>query len=602
MNTMIKWVLAGLLIVGLGAALQYSIPSTPLDLKTSAQLPVLHGGREKPLSSVALHSLMVISGKQTLRLENRTLDAMTWLWDMMVLPRKADTYPVFRIYHPDIHTLINRTLEDGKYVSFTQLKSHLPDIETEFTKAQAVDRSTRTPYQRAMIQLYTQIRLYAQLQLTLMMPDSPVLNTHIERFESLSRWGHRLLEVSSAQFNTDEKAQVVHLIAYFKGLRQLEEEVVVRLLPPTADHEWRSFQSGVLDAMGTHSVHPTAKAYATLSEAYAQANPAQFSASLEVLLGQLAAPSFKVKLENTMNRYHPFYVLMVVYVGLFLAMFISWAKYDRLYEWVVRVLVVAGGVHTFALIARMVIQGRPPVTNLYASSVFVGWAGVLICILLEKYLRNGVAVLIATIMGFITLIIAHHLSFQGDTLEMMQAVLDSNFWLSTHVVTITLGYSAVFILGILGHIYIFKGVFTKQLTASYAKTLYQLMFGVALFAILLSAIGTILGGIWADQSWGRFWGWDPKENGALLIVIWLAIMLHARLAGMIADRGFAIMAVFANIVTSFSWFGVNMLGVGLHSYGFMDSMFKWLIGFCAIELLVMWIGGFPKRNWASFRD
>ncbi len=91
--------------------------------------------------------------------------------------------------------------------------------------------------------------------------------------------------------------------------------------------------------------------------------------------------------------------------------------------------------------------------------------------------------------------------------------------------------------------------------------------------------GTILGGIWADQSWGRFWGWDPKENGALLIVLWNAIILHARWGGMIKERGLMAMAVFGNIVTSFSWFGVNMLGIGLHSYGFMDKAFPWLVGF-----------------------
>ena len=207
--------------------------------------------------------------------------------------------------------------------------------------------------------------------------------------------------------------------------------------------------------------------------------------------------------------------------------------------------------------------------------------------------------MIAAVMGFVTLIIAHHLSFQGDTLEMMQAVLDSNFWLSTHVVTITLGYSAAFVLGLLGHIYIFKAVFGKSFSQETEASLYRLMMGVASFALLLSTVGTILGGIWADQSWGRFWGWDPKENGALLIVLWLAVMFHARLAGMVKGRGIAVMAVVANIVTSFSWFGVNMLGVGLHSYGFMDSMFQWLVGFVFVEILVIWIGLTPRRMWGS---
>ena len=97
----------------------------------------------------------------------------------------------------------------------------------------------------------------------------------------------------------------------------------------------------------------------------------------------------------------------------------------------------------------------------------------------------------------------------------------------------------------------------------------------------------MLGGIWADQSWGRFWGWDPKENGALLIVLWNAIILHARWGGYARDRGIMAMAIFGNVITALSWFGVNMLGVGLHSYGFMDKAFWSLTGFCASQVALM---------------
>ena len=106
-----------------------------------------------------------------------------------------------------------------------------------------------------------------------------------------------------------------------------------------------------------------------------------------------------------------------------------------------------------------------------------------------------------------------------------------------------------------------------------------MVYGIVCFATLFSFVGTVLGGIWADQSWGRFWGWDPKENGALLIVLWNAIILHARWGGLVRERGLMNLAIFGNIVTAFSWFGVNMLGIGLHSYGFMDAAFKWLMLF-----------------------
>ena len=122
-----------------------------------------------------------------------------------------------------------------------------------------------------------------------------------------------------------------------------------------------------------------------------------------------------------------------------------------------------------------------------------------------------------------------------------------------------------------------------------------MIYGVVCFALLFSFLGTILGGIWADQSWGRFWGWDPKENGALLIVLWNAIILHARWGGFVRGRGLAVLAVLGNIVTAFSWFGTNLLGIGLHSYGFTESGFLWLTAFCASQLLVALFTAVPPR-------
>ena len=128
-----------------------------------------------------------------------------------------------------------------------------------------------------------------------------------------------------------------------------------------------------------------------------------------------------------------------------------------------------------------------------------------------------------------------------------------------------------------------------------------MVYGIVCFATLFSFTGTVLGGIWADQSWGRFWGWDPKENGALIIVLWNATILHARWGGMVRERGLMNMAVFGNIVTSFSWFGVNMLGIGLHSYGFMDAAFKWLMAFVASQLFIIALGLIPQHLWVSYR-
>jgi cytochrome c-type biogenesis protein CcsB len=312
---------------------------------------------------------------------------------------------------------------------------------------------------------------------------------------------------------------------------------------------------------------------------------------------------------------------MVFYVTVLVFAALSWLGWSeplwRASYWVLLLSLV---IHTFAIGARIYISGRPPVTNLASSAIFIGWGAVLIAAFAEHFYRNGIGSVSAAIVGFTTLVIYQKLSLDGDTMKVLQAVLDTNIWLATHVVMITLGYSATFLAGALAIIYVVRGVFTKaptelpRTTAAAKsggstlvqgmlvdlKTLSRMIYGVTCFAILFSFIGTVLGGIWADQSWGRFWGWDPKENGAVLIVLANAIVLHARWGGLVRDRGVAILAIFGNIVTAWSWFGTNMLGVGLHSYGFMDSALGWLMLFVISQLLLIAIANIPLRHWRSF--
>jgi ABC-type transport system involved in cytochrome c biogenesis permease subunit len=260
------------------------------------------------------------------------------------------------------------------------------------------------------------------------------------------------------------------------------------------------------------------------------------------------------------------------------------------------------------------------VTNLYSSAIFIGWGAVALGLVLERVYRVGIGIAVAAFAGFVTLVIAHNLALGGDTMEMLRAVLDTNFWLATHVVVVTLGYASTFVAGLLAIAYIVLGLFTpllsrklnaggvstKSVSSEVGKTelgkaLAKMVYAIVCFATLFSFTGTVLGGIWADQSWGRFWGWDPKENGALMIVLWNALILHARWGGLVRERGLMNLAVFGNVVTSFSWFGVNMLGIGLHSYGFMDAAFKWLMLFVASQLVIIGLGMLPLNVWMSFR-
>jgi ABC-type transport system involved in cytochrome c biogenesis permease subunit len=164
-----------------------------------------------------------------------------------------------------------------------------------------------------------------------------------------------------------------------------------------------------------------------------------------------------------------------------------------------------------------------------------------------------------------------------------------------------MGYIATLFAGAIGVVYITWGLFTSLMTRNVSKVVGQMLYGVLCFATLLSFVGTVLGGIWADESWGRFWGWDPKENGAVMIVIWNALILHARWGGMVKERGMAMLAVAGNMVTLWSWAGTNQLGVGLHAYGFNKTLATGLVVVWFFHLAVIGLAMVPQRHWLSFR-
>ena len=210
------------------------------------------------------------------------------------------------------------------------------------------------------------------------------------------------------------------------------------------------------------------------------------------------------------------------------------------------------------------------------------------------------ATIVAAVAGFTTVLIAGLLASGGeDTVGVMQAVLDTQFWLATHVVCISLGYAATLFAGLFGMLYLLLGLSSPLLNSQLRQILGRIIYGIVCFAILFSFVGTVLGGLWADDSWGRFWGWDPKENGALIIVLWNALVLHARWDKMVGDRGLAVLALGGNIVTAWSWFGVNQLGIGLHSYGFTSGVVRALMTFGIYMLICVAFGALPLAWWWS---
>jgi cytochrome c-type biogenesis protein CcsB len=633
MKKWLPWVLAALCAVWVGSSL---LPRSERDFHTRAfgKLPVLLNGRIQPIDSVARNSLLQLRTKQTVRLEGKKkLTATEWLLEVMAKPEVADERKVFRIDNLEVLGLL-KLPEHEQYFSFAQLSSSYNEIGKQAERIEKIKAETRSTFEKQLMKLYNGLMLYQRLKVSLRPPNSRNFVTELEAYEQAREPGVAAVRASQGGGEFDQAAYD-KILAFLAEYQSVSKFAYILTVPPAEAgaprEDWRNVGSSLMDSVHGGGINAAVKYYAAMTTAYREGQTAQFNQAVQNYrqwLSEKFTPEVnKGAREFFYNDFQAFLKAMSIYVLAFLlgiGSLLTFGSAPVISETLRRSafwLVVFGGIiHTFGLIFRMALEGRPPVTNLYSSAIFIGWGSLVLGLFLERIYRVGIGIVVASFVGFVTLVIAHNLSLGGDTMEMLRAVLDTNFWLATHVVTITLGYAANFVAGLLAILFIILGIFTPLLRqgmtgrnpaakgavasagqVELGKALAKMVYGIVCFATLFSFVGTVLGGIWADQSWGRFWGWDPKENGALLIVIWNAIVLHARWGGIIRERGLMNLAVFGNIITSFSWFGVNMLGIGLHSYGFMDAAFKWLMLFVATQLAIIGVGLLPLRLWRSFR-
>ncbi len=522
------------------------------DVQAFAHLPVSAGGRIKPIDTAARSLLMLAGGRQSVKTDDRRVSAPAYFLELVARPEKIADLPVVRIDHPEVLTILGKTTEDSGRHSLKEIEPKWEAITAQARRASEVPPAERDGFQRAILQVHSRV------------------NTILSHAQLLEPY----------------------------------------LIPPTEEGgEWQGFRDAFEERLGKGDPHPAVAAYGSILGSAHDGDAAGFEKAVTsyTALLERSMPDLmrKMRLEVLFNRAELFSGTAAVYLLAALVLCGSFvlrglrgweAGAERMRAAAAAMVAAAVLVHAVAIIWRVYLQGRPPVTNLYSSAVFVGWAAALAGVWMERYFPMGLGALCASIIGAGTLIVAHNLGNDGDTMQMMQAVLDSNFWLATHVVTITLGYSATFLAGTLGALYLLGRSATRWMTPEREQATSRMIYGMVCFALLLSFVGTVLGGIWADQSWGRFWGWDPKENGAALVVLINAIILHARWGGLVRARGIAALAVAGNIVTVWSWFGTNMLGVGLHAYGFMDSAARWIWIFVYAHLAVIALAALPGRQ------
>jgi ABC-type transport system involved in cytochrome c biogenesis permease subunit len=552
-----------------------SDPRDGLHLREFGCLPVVQGGRVMPLDTVARLNLTGIRYGQDLIVgdidpnngvekNKKTYPATKWLLETMSSMGKGPSfeYRIFRIESDQVRNLLNLKYREGWRYSMNEIFPHMEELFKEADRADKIPSKYHSLFDTKVMELARNVSHFMKFTRL----EAPLMVQLEGEPDNWVPLGRHLQEVQQRQANLlpAAEAYLQMLVAFQKSVHPSSEEQEVK------------------EAVATFN-----KEVANYSKVLEQEQP-------EVLR--------RTRLEVWFNEFTPFYHCSILYALAAILGCASWlgcfkplnraAFYSTLLIFVV---------HTCALVARMYIQGRPPVTNLYSALVFIGWGCVTTSLIVEALFRNSLAVVVGAITGALSLVVAHYLSLDGDTLGMLQAVLDTNFWLATHVVCISLGNTTCFVSGFMGIAYIVLGIFTPLLARGNAAALSKMLYGVICFGMFLTFTGTVLGGIWGDQSWGRFWGWDPKENGALLLVLWNALILHARWGGMVKQRGVAQLAVLGNAVAAWSLFGTNLLGVGLHTYGFMEGAMQWLIAWVLLQILICSLGFLPMRQWSSFQ-
>ncbi len=583
--------LAAVLIFGAYLLSKARVPRAAegqMKISEFGQLPLVYQGRAKPFDTLARNSLQVISDGETfVDGEGKTQPAIRWLLDVIARPSVAIDHKVVRIQNMDVLSTLGLERRKGFRYAISEFNDKMAKFEEEAGQARDKDAKTLSVYEKKLLELDSRLRTYMTLMTAFDQPrirdDNPVED---------------LMRVVQQQQQAFPKMQLPLAVP-----------------PAVAGGEWEPYAAAYIRAWAAanmpnlrQSPNEATISMNSLLVSYAKNQPGEFNKELDQYASWLKAHEpqdinpRKVKFEAFFNGFQPFKQAMVMYVAAFVMVCVSWLAWrvplSRGAFWL---LCLALALHTFALVGRIYISGRPPVTNLYSSAVFIGWGCVVLCLLLEMLFRLGIGSALAATSGFATLLIASFLAGDGDTFTVLQAVLDTQFWLATHVTCITFGYATTYVAGLLGIAYILGGLFSPARAGKTGTDISRMLYGTLCFSIFFSFVGTVLGGLWADDSWGRFWGWDPKENGALIIVLWNALVLHARWDGMVKERGLAVLAVAGNIAVSWSWFGVNELGAGLHSYGFTEGVALALGVFALSQLGIIGLGLVPKQHWRSLQ-
>jgi ABC-type transport system involved in cytochrome c biogenesis permease subunit len=638
-----RWIAAALAMCGLAAVLyNVVIDNTPKGevreikgytpwsaetLQLAETLPIQEGGRIKPLSTYAGFTMLSLHGARSMKISGKDGQALrvkptAWMLDALFRPALAIQQPTFRIDNSDALEAIgvpSRGRRDRySYNDIVPGREKLGELSKSY---QAIESKSRDPVQNQIVDLAANLQAYESLLGYFSFARSGiVLRGSGQNGGADKRADVSALMATAPQLLEQIKQSQAHGGEIEPRLRGLLEQVLdasnfakfgLFILPPADGKNpmWQSAGNAIMDVMSGAAKDPqtsiedidaletTARSVgddgddAAFREAIAKAHERIVQRAKN--RGQYQS----IELEASYYRQNWFLYALIFFLTGTLTTLGMWifgrTTLGGVFSWITIGATVAGLVYCcIAIILRCIIMQRPPVGNLYDTIIFIASTAVFFSLLIEWLTRRRFALGIAPILGTALIVLArrYELGDANDHMDPLVAVLDSNFWLTTHVITITLGYSAGLLSAFLSAGYVLmRGLGLDDGDKDLRRVLTRTVYGMLCFTLFLSLVGTVLGGIWANYSWGRFWGWDPKENGALLIVLWTLAILHARLGGYLREWGLHFASLFTAIVVTFSWWHVNFLGVGLHNYGFTAGK-DTIWGFYIAMLVVLTFG------------
>jgi len=576
------------------------------DTSAIRNIPIQHEGRLKSLDSFAQITMEKLSDQKHLG----QMSALDWLTLTLFDPQNAALVDVIKIENDNIRHKLQLSNEKDLY-NLQDLNAGIAKTQTDVVALLEKDQNALTLEERALIETHekaaTLINLMRSfsgilpLELSIPQKYAAEIFTPPRFIDLLELEGTLHADVKNivTQRGADpskftEQEKVISQLGYQLQTLRMGGQTnrLLRVIPNTNDNipdQWVSPWTTILQSPQSPDTTFILSLWADLAQSYRDQNHEQWDsiakdiATETNLQAEAPTPISRFNAERIYRNAMPYLWVTLLYAAvILLAVLKSRISRTSLTHKLPTILMsTAVALHTVSIAARIYILDRPPVGTLYESVLFVA----LICAVagLWMYLKkNNIIALGAGAVGALALLLsAPVFAPNGDSLEVLVAVLNTSFWLTTHVLIITAGYGFCILTGILAHIAL--AAKSIELRMVLQKNVYAL----SLIALLLTAVGTVLGGIWADQSWGRFWGWDPKENGALLIVLWLIWAQHGRIANRFSPPMFLVLMALLNVIVAVSWFGVNLLNVGLHSYGFTSGMAEGLMAFCTIECILI---------------